>query len=240
MVGLGTLLNMGAILIGGAAGIAFRKFIGKSLQENLISVMGLSCMFLGIAGTMELMLKIAEGGGRLATSGGMMAVLAFTAGTLVGTLADLEGKFEGFGAWLQKRAGRGGDSRFISAFVTSSLTVCIGAMAVVGAIQDGIAGDWSVLAAKSVMDAVIIMAMAASMGEGCLFSAVPVGIFQGAVTLLAWLAGPFLSEQAIANIGLTGSMMIFCVGANLAFGKRFSVANMLPTLLFAAAWAYFF
>ena len=159
--------------------------------------------------------------------------------TLIGTILKLEDRFEGFGLWLQRKAGRTGDNGFIGAFVTASLTVCIGAMAVIGSIQDGIAGDYTVLAAKAVLDCVIILIMTSALGIGCVFSAIPVGIFQGLVTLLAFLIGPLLSQASIDAIGLTGSMMIFAVGVNLVWGKKFSVANMLPTLIFAALWPVF-
>lgn len=95
------------------------------------------------------------------------------------------------------------------------MTVCIGAMAIVGAVQDGIYGDYTILAAKALMDFVIILVMASSMGKGCLFSAIPVGVFQGSVTLLARLVEPLLTAGALSNLALVGSVLIFCVGLNL-------------------------
>ena len=224
MVGLGTLINMAAIAAGGTAGLVFRRYLSKSLQTNLMSVMGLVCMFLGTAGTLSLMLRVSGTGPALTSTGSMMMVISFTIGTLIGTILKLEDRFEGFGLWLQRKAGRTGDN---------------GAMAVIGAIQDGIAGDYTVLAAKAVLDCVIILIMTSALGVGCIFSAIPVGIFQGLVTLLAFLIGPLLSQASIDAIGLTGSMMIFAVGVNLVWGKKFSVANMLPTLIFAALWPVF-
>ena len=212
MVGLGTLINMAAIAAGGTAGLVFRRYLSKSLQTNLMSVMGLVCMFLGTAGTLSLMLRVSGTGPALTSTGAMMMVISFTVGTLIGTILKLEDRFEGFGLWLQRKAGRTGDNGFVGAFVTASLTVCIGAMAVIGAIQDGIAGDYTVLAAKAVLDCVIILIMTSALGVGCIFSAIPVGIFQGLVTLLAFLIGPLLSQASIDAIGLTGSMMIFAVG----------------------------
>ena len=234
MVGLGTLINMAAIAAGGTAGLVFRRYLSKSLQTNLMSVMGLVCMFLGTAGTLSLMLRVSGTGPALTSTGSMMMVIS-----LIGTILKLEDRFEGFGLWLQRKAGRTGDNGFIGAFVTASLTVCIGAMAVIGSIQDGIAGDYTVLAAKAVLDCVIILIMTSALGIGCVFSAIPVGIFQGLVTLFAFLIGPLLSQASIDAIGLTGSMMIFAVGVNLVWGKKFSVANMLPTLIFAALWPVF-
>jgi uncharacterized membrane protein YqgA involved in biofilm formation len=160
-------------------------------------------------------------------------------GTLIGEIADIEGKFESFGLFLRNRTGNAGDSRFINAFVTASLTVCIGAMAIVGAIQDGIYGDYSILATKGVLDFIIIAGMASAMGKGAVFSAVPVGLWQGTVTILARLLEPLMTEAALDNISLVGNIMSFCVGINLLFPKTLRVANMLPGLVIAAAFACF-
>lgn len=126
----------------------------------------------------------------------------------------------------------------VDAFVTTSLTVCIGAMAVVGFIKDGIYGDYGILAAKAILDLIIVFVMTVSMGKGCVFSAIPVGIFQGIVTLLARLLEPLMTEAALSNLSLVGSIMIFCVGLNLVFGKKVKVANFLPAIVFAVAWAF--
>lgn len=107
----------------------------------------------------------------------------------------------------------------MDAFVTASLTVSIGAMAIVGAIQDGISGDYSTPALKAVLDMVIICVMSASMGKGCLFAAIPVGVLQGTVTLLAKAVQPIMTAQALSNLSLTGSILIFCVGINLLWEK---------------------
>ena len=111
-------------------------------------------------------------------------------------------------------------------------------MAVVGAVQDGIHNDVSILAAKSILDFVIIFILTASLGIGCAFSAIPVGLFQGSITLLAVFIEPILTTKALEYLSMTGSMLIFCVGINLVFGKKFEVANMLPVLLIAVLFSY--
>ena len=126
----------------------------------------------------------------------------------------------------------------MNAFVTASLTVCIGAMAIVGAIQDGIFQDWSVLATKAVLDFVIIMVMTCSMGKGCVFSAIPVFLFEGLITLCATLVKPIMTDLAMNYLSLTGSILIFCVGVNLVFGKKVRVANMLPAVVLAVIAAF--
>lgn len=126
----------------------------------------------------------------------------------------------------------------MNGFVTASLTVCIGAMAIVGAIQDGILGDYSILAVKSILDLIIIVVMTCSMGKGCAFSAIPVCLFEGTITLLAKLIRPIMAEAALQNISLIGSILIFCVGLNLVWGKKVRVANMLPAVVLAVIAAF--
>ena len=111
-------------------------------------------------------------------------------------------------------------------------------MAIVGAIQDGLTGDWSTLSVKAVLDFLIIAVMTSSLGKGCVFSAIPVFVFEGGVTLLARLLAPVMTELAVANLALVGSVLIFCVGVNLVFGKTLRVANMLPAVVLAVLAAY--
>ena len=126
----------------------------------------------------------------------------------------------------------------MEAFVTATLTVCIGAMAVVGSIQDGLLGDATTLITKSVLDFIIILIMASSLGKGCTYAAVPVFLFQGSLTLLAGFLRPFMTPLAIANLSLIGSMLIFCICLNLLFDRKIRVANMLPALLLAVVAAF--
>ena len=123
-------------------------------------------------------------------------------------------------------------------FVTASLTVCIGAMAIVGSIQDGIYGDYSILATKAVLDLIIILVMTCSMGVGCIFSAVPVALFEGLMTLLARLIRPLMTETALFNLSMIGSILIFCVGLNLVWEKKIRVANLLPAMILAVILAF--
>ena len=132
----------------------------------------------------------------------------------------------------------GGDNSFVDGFVTASLTVSIGAMAIVGALEDGIAGDWSILAAKAVLDFIIILVMTCSKGKGCIFSAIPVFVFEGLITVFAVFIRPFMTELALSYISLVGSILIFCVGVNLVWDKNIRVANLLPAILFAAIAAF--
>ena len=176
--------------------------------------------------------------GELVSGKSMLVVLCLAAGTIIGELIGIENGFERFGEWLKEKTGNSGDAQFVNAFVTTSLTVCIGAMAIVGAIQDGILGDYSTLAVKSVLDFIIVAVMTSSMGKGCAFSAIPVLAFEGSITLLARLIAPIMTDMAIAYLSLIGSILIFCVGVNLVWGKKVRVANMLPAVFLAVLAAY--
>ena len=236
MVGLGTIINTLAILAGGILGMVFGRFFKESVQDALCKTCGVCTLFLGIAGALEGMLTV-DGNG--VVSGGTMLIIGCLAlGSLAGELLDLEGAFERFGQWLKLKTGNAKDKGFVDAFVTASLTVCIGAMAIVGSIQDGILGDYSILAAKAVLDLIIILVMTCSMGKGCIFSAIPVAVFQGSITALAGLIRPLMTEAALGNLSMIGSILIFCVGVNLVWGKKLKVANMLPAVIFAVAAAF--
>ena len=233
---MGTIINCIAILAGGIFGILFGKFVGTRLQDGLTKACGISVLFIGIAGALEKMLQVE--GSALTGTGTMLVVGCLALGTLVGELLNIEGAFERFGQWLKVKTGNAKDGGFVDAFVSASLTVCIGAMAIVGAIEDGISGDWSILGAKAVLDLIIIMIMTCAMGKGCIFSAIPVGLWQGSVTLLAKLLQPMMTDAALGNVSMVGSVLIFCVGINLVWGKTVRVANMLPAVLFAIVAAF--
>ncbi|MBO5330535.1 MAG: DUF554 domain-containing protein [Anaerotignum sp.] len=236
MIGLGTIINVGAIVIGGLFGLFLGRGVKVRYQNILMISVGISIMMLGIGGTMEEMLSVQDG--NIVSGGSMMMIITMAVGALIGEWMDIEGKMEKFGIWLKKKTGSSGDSAFVDAFVTCSLTVCIGAMAIVGSIKDGIYGDYTILAAKAILDLIIVFVMTVSMGKGCVFSAIPVGIFQGVITLLARLIQPLMTEAALSNLSLVGSIMIFCVGLNLVFGKKVKVANFLPAIVLAVAWSF--
>ena len=234
MAGLGTLINALAIIAGGIIGLVFGKKIPERMQETLLKVNGTAVLFIGIGGVMSKMLTIKDG--VVNTQGSMMMIGSLAIGTVVGELLDLDGWMHRFGVCLQKKTGNGSDSHFIEGFVSASLTVCIGAMAIVGAIADGIDGNHSVLFAKAILDLIIVMVMSASLGKGCLFSFIPVVILQGSVTLLAKLIAPLITTAALNNISYVGSVLIFCVGVNLVFDSKIRVANILPAILVAVLW----
>ena len=236
MVGMETLLNTAAIVAGGVLGKLFGRFLSESAQESLTRVCGVSTLFIAIAGALEGMLQVQ--GDALVSGQSLLIICCLALGALIGELLGIEDAFQRFGEWLKRKTGNERDAGFVNAFVTASVTVCIGAMAIVGAIEDGINGDYSILATKAVLDLIIITVMTGSMGKGCAFSAIPVAMLQGGVTLLAGLLRPLMTAGAMANLSLIGSVLIFCVGVNLVWDRGLKVANMLPALVLAVAAAF--
>ena len=236
MYGLGTIINTAAIVAGGAGGALFGRFLKENVQDTLTKVCGVSTLFIAITGALEQMLTVENGA--IVSHGAMLVIGCLTIGAVIGELLNLEGAFESFGEWLKLKTGNARDKRFVDAFVTASLTVCIGAMAIVGSIEDGISGDYSILATKAVLDFIIIMVMSCSMGRGAIFSAIPVAILQGSITVLAGLLRPVMTVGALANLSMVGNVLIFCVGINLVWGKKVRVANLLPAIVIAVIAAF--
>ena len=236
MFGLGTLINVVAIIIGGILGLLFGKLLKLSHQETLTKVCGICVLFIAIGGVLEGMLEITDGG--LVSGKSLLIIGCLALGGLAGELIGIEAGFERFGYWLREKTGNSRDARFIDGFVTASLTVCIGAMAIIGAIEDALQGDISILTTKAILDLIIVMIMTCSLGKGCIFSAIPVGILQGGVTALALLIKPLMTAAALSNLSMVGSILIFCVGVNLVWGKQIRVANLLPAIVLAVAAAF--
>ena len=236
MPGMGTIINTLAIVAGGCFGVLFGRFLHDSAQNTLTKVCGVSTLFIAITGALEQMLRVENGA--IVSSGSMLMIGCLALGGLVGELLNIEQGFEHFGQWLKIKTGNAKDKGFVDAFVTASLTVCIGAMAIVGSIQDGIAGEYSILATKAVLDLIIIMVMSCSMGKGAVFPAIPVAVVQGSITALAGLVRPVMTDAALSNLSLVGNVLIFCVGINLVWDKKIKVANLLPAIIFAVAAAF--
>jgi uncharacterized membrane protein YqgA involved in biofilm formation len=243
MIGLGTIVNALAILGGGAVGVVAKRFLKERYQETILKAMGFAVIVMALGSVMSQMLvvNVSQSAEKISatldTQGTMMMIFSLAIGALLGEWLNLEHWFERFGTWLRDKSGNQEDAYFIDAFVTTSLTVCIGAMAIIGAIQDGISGDHNTLFAKAVLDLVIVMMMTSSMGIGCIFSAIPVAVFQGVITLLARVVAPLMTEAALSNISLVGNVLILCVGVNLIWPKTIRVANILPAIVIAVVFA---
>lgn len=222
--GVGTLINVAGIIVGGLIGLFGGKFLTANIQRTLLDACALTVIILGIDGALK-------------NFDAMLMIASLIGGGFIGAILNIDGKFEQLGIFLRTRSGNDGDTKFVDAFVTASLTVCIGAMAVIGAINDRLLHDATILIAKSALDSIIILVMTASLGKGCIFSCVSVGIFQGAITLFAGFLEPFMTELALANLSSVGNVLIFGVGVNLLLPeKKISVANLLPALIIACLW----
>lgn len=236
MKGLGTLINVGAILGGGVLGLLLGRFFTERFQQTLLRATGLCVCVLGISGALEQMFSLENG--KIASHGELMLIVSVTLGSLIGELINFDRLFEKFGEWLKKKTGNGSDPGFTNAFLTASFTVCIGAMAIYGSVIDGISGDHSVLILKSVIDFAVLLPMASTLGKGCIFSALPVAALQGAFTLGAVFISPYMTENAVSYLSLTGSVLLICIGYNLIKPKTFRVANMVPAVFISVVWAF--
>ena len=236
MRGLGTVINVALLIFGGLCGLLFGKKLNERIKDTLLSVNAVAIMMLAVGGVMQNMLSLSDG--KLSTGGTVMMIVSLTLGGLIGEIININALVNKFGEWLRIKSHSTGDDSFVSAFVSASCTVCIGAMAVIGSINDGVSGDCSVLIAKAILDAVIICVMTASQGKGCIFSAVPVAIFQGVITIIAVFAGGFMTGLALSYLSYVGNVLIFCVGLNLIRKKQIRVANLLPSLVIAVAWGF--
>ena len=238
MTGLGTIVNTAAIVVGGLMGLACGGRLTERYQKTIVSGMAVSVMFVGVAGTFQEMLR-ANADGRLVSQGGLMLVISLALGSVLGEWCDLEARLERFAAWIRRVTHNEKDGSFVTAFVTASLTFCVGAMAIVGSIEDGLRGNPSILYLKSVMDGVITIVFVTSLGRGAIFSAIPILLYQGGITLGARFMAPVFTPDALSNLSYVGNLLIFCIGWNLIHtDKHIRVANMLPSLVVAVVWAF--
>ena len=236
MRGMGTIVNVLAIIIGGSLGLFCKNLLKDRYQETIMKATGIATMFLALSGTLSKMFVIQQVG--IQTTGSMNVILSLVIGALIGEMIDIDHLFEKFGNWLKLKTKSQGDHQFVNAFVTASLTVCIGAMAIIGAIQDGIYANPSILFAKAVLDFVIILVMSSSMGKGCFFAFIPAAFLQGTLTALSVGLAPFMTTSFLNHLDMVGNILIFCVGINLIWPRTIRVANLLPALVVAVVLSF--
>lgn len=228
MTGLGTLVNTGAIIVGGVAGTLLRSGIPEKYKRTVMQGIGLSVLFIGVSGTIKEMLTIVSGN-KLDRQFIMLMIFSLVIGGLIGEFLKIENRLESLGNWFQtKIPSKGGN--FSNGFVTASLVYCVGAMAIVGSLEDGLSGNASTLFAKSILDGISAVIFAATMGIGVAFSALPVFAYQGAITLLAGFIKPWLGDMVISQMSLVGGVLIFAIGINLLEIKKINVGNLLPAI----------
>lgn len=239
MIGLGTIANTIAVIIGGCIGLFLKKGIKKSLQDSLLQAMGIAVLFIGIGGTLSQMLVFKDG--HLETTGTMLMIFSLLIGTLIGEIINIEAKLEKLGEIARKLFHADEQSKFVDAFVTVTLVICIGAMAIIGALQDGLSGDYNLLLTKAILDSVICMVFASTMGAGVLLAALPLFIYQGLITLCASFISPYLTTAMINDICYIGNILITIIGINLTFNNiiHIRVGNMLLALIVPVVYHIF-
>ena len=229
MFGLGTIINTVLVILGGAIGLLFKKGIKERYEKTLMAACGVSTIFIGVTGTLQGMLTVVDG--KIQTNGTMLLIFSFVLGGLIGEFINIEKRMDDLGEKLKKMFHAENDNKFVDGFVNTSLIICFGAMAIVGSIQDGLPGDYSMLTAKAVLDLVIVVIMSSTYGLGAICSAIPIFVYQGGITILGHFAGNVISDELIGYLSYIGSALIFCVGINITFGKKIRVGNLLPALI---------
>ena len=234
MFGFGTIINTAAVFLGGVLGMLLNKGITERFQKTLMSACGVATIFIGITGTLQGMLTVNDG--KIQTQGTMLLIFSLVLGGLFGEFVNIEKRMDSIGAKLKKLLKAENDNKFVDGFVNTSLIICVGAMAIVGSIQDGLTGDYSMLTAKAILDFVIVVIMASTYGVGAMCSGIAIFVYQGVITLVSHFAGNFISEELTGYLSYIGSALIFCVGINITFGKKIRVGNLLPALLVPAVY----
>ena len=236
---LGTIINVFSILIGAGIGVALGHRLPANISRTLTDALGLVVLVIG--GLNLMALTDSSFAAAVSSAGTLLVVLAsLVLGSVLGSMLRIEQRLSHFGTWLQLKASRGGDKeKFIEGFVNASLLFTIGPMAVLGALQDGLGQGFDVLALKSTLDGLTSVAFAAALGWGVAFAAIPVGLWQGLLTLLAASAGALMSDALVASITATGGVLLLGTGLRVLQIRMVSVADMLPALVIAPliTWA---
>ncbi len=230
---MGTLINIVAILAGATIGVLLGNRLPERLSRTLTDAMGLVVLVIGALNLAALQDKDFVAAVTSAVT--LLIVLgALLLGGITGSILQIESRLEQFGGWLQRKTSGSGDrQKFIEGFVNSSLLFTIGPMAVLGALQDGLGNGFDILALKSTLDGFTAIAFAAALGWGVAFSAIPVGVWQGILTLVAIGAGALMPASVVASITATGGILLLGTGLRLLQLRMVSVADLLPALVFA-------
>ncbi len=218
MLLLGTLVNIGAVIIGSLIGRWGGRFLSVQMRQTLMVGLGLAVLLIGL----QLALKSQQL---------MIVIGSLILGGLIGELIGIERRLEAFGFGLQKRFS--GLGSIAEGFVTSSLLFCVGAMAIMGALQDGLGGNPTILYAKSALDGVAAIALTSTLGIGVIFSIIPLLLYQGSITLVAELAQSILTEPVITEMNAVGGLLIVAISLDLMGIRRLPVGNLLPSIFVA-------
>ncbi len=230
MAGLGTLVNVAAIIAGAVVGLLVKRGLPENWQQTMMSGIALCIFVIG--------LQMA-----LATENIIITVVSLATGAIIGEALGIEARLNQLGNWVgSKAAGKeeGAAKRIAEGFISATLLFCIGAMAVVGSIQDGLAGDHTTLFAKATLDGIISVILSANLGIGVMFSSVSVGLYQGAITALAGFLEPYVAGGVLTEITAAGGVMIMAIGTNMLNITKIRISNMLPGIITAALIGIYF
>lgn len=214
---IGTVINSLAIVAGGTLGLLLKKGIRENYQITTMQAISLSVILIGVRSAFK-------------TDDLLQVIICLAVGSLVGEALGIERRLENIGIWAEKRFSRSAESGFSKGWVTASLVFCVGSMAIVGSLESGLSGNHDTLFAKSLLDGITSVIFAATMGSGVIFSALPVLLYQGAITLGAGLLKPFLTAGVIAQMSGVGGLLIAAIGINMLQLTRIRIGNMLPAI----------
>jgi uncharacterized membrane protein YqgA involved in biofilm formation len=219
---IGTYVNVAAIIAGSLVGILLRHGLPERFKEILLQAIGLAVLFIGMATALSGLLS--------PESEALLFIISLAVGGIVGELIGIEKGMKQLGDRLQKRLGEH-HGKVSEAFVTASLIYCVGSMAILGSIKSGLEGDHSILYAKSILDGITSIILASSLGIGVIFSAIPLLLYQGGITLLSSFIEPWVGEAVVREISNIGGILIFAIGIDLMGIRKIKTANLLPALL---------
>jgi hypothetical protein len=236
MIGSGTLVNMAAIIVGAGLGLLARGGLPERIRRTTLQGIGLAVLFVGISGTLVQMLKVE--GNILTSHQTMLMILSLVIGSLIGGALNLEQRLENLGGLMQRLFRvNGQNSTFVEGFVSATILYCVGAMSILGALEDGLTGHATTLYAKSILDGTVAIFFTATLGSGVFLSALSVGLYQGAITLMAQSLQPYMSDALVSQLSLVGSVLIAGIGLNFLLEKKIAIGNLLPAVFVPVLYA---
>jgi uncharacterized membrane protein YqgA involved in biofilm formation len=230
----GTFVNVGAILLGSLIGLLFKRGIPAHINAAIIKAQGLAVFFIGLNGVLTCMLS-ADENGKLHDDGALLLLISLAVGCMIGEAAKIDDRLNNLGKFME---GKFKTDNFARGFVTASLIFVIGAMSLVGALNDGLSGDSTILFTKSLLDFITAIILTASLGIGVIFGAVPVLLVQGSISLLASAIGPYISDELIRLFSMVGYALVTAIGVNFLCDAKIRVTNFLPALLIPILYYY--
>lgn len=231
----GTFVNAGGVVLGALIGLLLKKGIPERVNEAVIKAEGLAILIIALNGVVAAMFTVNPETGRLSDTGGLLLLCSLVVGCGCGELLRLDDRLESFGLWVERKMNAQG---FAKGFITASLLFCIGAMSIIGPLNDGLRGDSNVLFMKSALDFTTAIFLASSLGSGVVFSAVPVLVLQGSVALLSRWIEPFISQDLLGLICMVGYAVVMAIGLNFVAKTNIKTANLLPALIIPVVYYF--